>query len=72
MRRNRLTILTGVTLVFVAACDTGSDAERNGYNPRPADTYELDIVGVELVNKDSGAAVPVSGLPAEGGVLTSD
>lgn len=72
MKRNIATLLSVATLLLIAACDTGSDVERNGYIPRPPNAYELDIVAVDLVNKDSGAAVSVSGLPAAGGTLTGD
>lgn len=70
MKSIKTSILLGSCLLLAAACEVGSDVERNGNTPRPPDAYELDIVGVEVVNKDSGAAVSVGGLPAEGGVLT--
>lgn len=61
-------------LALPAGCSRSSDGSGNGSQPTPtvpptADTYSLEVVAVDVVNKDSGAALEVGGLPAQGGSL---
>jgi len=61
-------------LALPAGCSSSDDGSNDPSRPTPtlpptADTYSLEVIAVDVVNKDSGAALEVGGLPAQGGSL---
>lgn len=61
-------------LALPAACSRGSDGSGDPTRPTPTlpptgDAYRLEVIAVDVVNKDSGASLEVGGLPAQGGSL---
>ena len=61
-------------LALPAGCSSSGDGSGDPSRPTPtlpptADTYSLDVIAVDVVNKDSGAALEVGGLPAQGASL---
>ncbi len=61
-------------LALPAGCSRSGDGSGDPSRPTPtvpptAATYSLEVIAVDVVNKDSGAALEVGGLPAQGGSL---
>lgn len=65
-------ILLCAASVLAAGCSGGDNKHEFGYVEPSVGTYEIDIVAVEVVNRDSGVSVAVEGVPAEGGMLVVD
>ena len=60
-------LLAGLSIV-AAGCDFKDD-DDSGAAPAPA-SYTVAVTGVGMVNKDTGEALVVDGLPVQGGALT--
>lgn len=68
MTMRNLGVLAAALTLAVASCSRDRD-KREPAAP-PLDAYEVSVTGIDVVNKDSGEQLEVSGLPAEGGTLT--
>lgn len=60
-------LLAALSLV-VASCSRDKDKLEPA--APPLDSYEVTVTGVDVINKDSGEPLEVTGLPADGGTLT--
>jgi hypothetical protein len=70
MNKFRVMTVLASTLLVLAGCGSDHNATSDpGEAPPAADIYTVAITEIEIVNKDSGAAVMVEGLPAAGGTL---
>jgi hypothetical protein len=65
--RNRAIL---VATLSIAAASCSRDKDKREAEPPPVESYAVTVTAVDAVNKDSGESLDVSGLPAEGGVLT--
>jgi hypothetical protein len=68
MMKRTLGVFVAVLSIAAASCSRDKD-KRNSPAP-PLDSYEVTVTGIDVVNKDSGEPLEVSGLPVEGGTLT--
>lgn len=68
MAQRNLAVIVAMLSLAVASCSRDKDKREPA--PPPLDSYEVTVTGIDMVNKDSGEPLEVSGLPAEGGTLT--
>ena len=54
-----------VTLLLVTACGSDSNSDAGP----EAITHQVDIIAVDVVNKDSGQPIDTDGLPVVGDIL---
>lgn len=70
----RMSVLLIALLTITAACSGESNRNDDGGGPPPPSppqaSYALAVTSVDVVNKDTGEALAVGGLPAQGGELT--
>lgn len=68
MTKRNLCVL--VAALSFAAVSCSRDKDKRDPAAPALDSYEVTVTAIELVNKDSGEQLDVTGLPAEGGTLT--
>jgi len=59
-----------VAMLSLAAASCSRDKDKREPAPPPLDSYEVTVTGIDMVNKDSGEPLQVTGLPAAGGTAT--
>lgn len=73
MTSRRMTVLLIALSAVTAGCSNKSNRSDGGGPPPPPPppqaSYALAVTSVDVVNKDTGEALVVGGLPAPGGEL---
>ena len=71
MKNLKVSVVTIALLVGVSGCGGGQGAGPGPSPPPPVlNSFKVTVTEIEVVNKDSGAALVVEGLPLTGGETT--
>lgn len=75
MRKSRMTVLAGLSAVWLAACGGGGggSTEPPGAlppTPEPASTYSVTLLAVDADRSADQQPMPLDGLPHDGATLT--
>jgi predicted component of type VI protein secretion system len=68
-RYAQLFVLAALSLLALG-CDSGGHKEKSA--AAPATQYGVSVVAIDAVNKDTGEALVVDGVPVNGGTVNID